>query len=172
MSINLFKRVIRSSVVTGCLTCFLMFSTCTVGAETGQTPTGDDPIRDLNSAFRKFYAQARQKTLDRSGPIVLVRGDGLFLLHKGKKSQGTTVSRAYHDYKTVSHVPLAIYVVLTQVSGMLWISIGTPTTKTLPSFSRFMAGDSKTAVKVIATRICSSSTWPRAASSFRQTTSL
>jgi hypothetical protein len=94
-----------------------MFSTCTVGAETGQTPTGDDPIRDLNSAFRKFYAQARQKTLDRSGPIVLVRGDGLFLLHKGKKSQGTTVSRAYHDYKTVSHVPLAIYVVLTQVTS-------------------------------------------------------
>jgi hypothetical protein len=108
------KRTTYSLVIVGWLTVVFLLSTATYGKETGQVARSDDPIRELNSTFRKVYVEARQNALDHSGPIVLVRGDRLFLLHNDQKLQGTMVHRAYHDYKTLAHVPLAIHVILTQ----------------------------------------------------------
>ena len=74
-----------------------------------EKPSDDDPIRVLNSAFRQAYAQGRAATLENSGPILLVRGNALTLIDGDQRSQGSTVDQAYHDLKTVAHVPLTIY---------------------------------------------------------------
>ena len=58
-------------------------------------------------AFRQAYAGARAESLKRCGPIILVRGDQLILIHGKRRLEGTVVNEAYHDLKTVAHVPLA-----------------------------------------------------------------
>jgi len=72
----------------------------------------EDPLVALNQAFRAAYACCRQSIVDQSGPIILVEGDDLVLLHKGKSTPAKVVPTLYHTLKTVCHVPLAVYVML------------------------------------------------------------
>jgi hypothetical protein len=71
-----------------------------------------DPLVDLNQAFREAYAHCRQRLVERSGPVIVVEGDSLVLLHNGKRSEAKMVPDVYHTLKAVSHVPLAVYVML------------------------------------------------------------
>jgi hypothetical protein len=71
-----------------------------------------DPLMDLNQAFREAYARCRERLVNRSGPVILVEGDSLVLLHDGKRSEAKVVPDVYHTLKAVSHVPLALYVML------------------------------------------------------------
>ena len=71
-----------------------------------------DPLIDLNQAFREAYARCRERLVNRSGPIILVEGDSLVLLHNGKRREAKVVPDVYHTLKAVSHVPLAVYVML------------------------------------------------------------
>jgi len=76
------------------------------------TERADDPLVGLNQAFREAYANCRQRLLNRSGPVILVEGDNLVLLHNGHRREAKVVPDDYHVLKAVSHVPLAIYVML------------------------------------------------------------
>ena len=89
----------------------LLAALSAAGTASGQS-SEQDPISQLNGAFRSAYARARTHTLDQIGPIIVASGDRLVLLHDGRRIEGTTVHRNYHDLKTVAHVPLAIYVLL------------------------------------------------------------
>jgi hypothetical protein len=71
-----------------------------------------DPLIDLNQAFREAYARCRQRLVNRSGPVIVVEGDNLVLLHNGKRRETKVVPDVYHTLKAVSHVPLAVYVML------------------------------------------------------------
>jgi hypothetical protein len=83
-------------------------------AATENTP---DPLIDLNQAFRQAYASCRQKLVERGGPVIVVEGDNLVLLHLGKRREARVVPDIYHTLKAVSHVPLAIYVMLLPFEG-------------------------------------------------------
>jgi hypothetical protein len=71
-----------------------------------------DPLQALNQTFRKTYARARQDTLARLSPVVLVQGDQLVLLRDGMREEVTAIPARYHELKAVAHVPLALYVLL------------------------------------------------------------
>ncbi len=82
------------------------------GSAHAATENAADPLLDLNQAFREAYASCRQKLVERSGPVIVVEGDNLVLLHDGKRREAKMVPDIYHTLKAVSHVPLAIYVML------------------------------------------------------------
>jgi hypothetical protein len=71
-----------------------------------------DPLLELNKKFQAAYARARKETLAKSGPVLLVEGDSVVLLRNGKRSEAAVVPVLYHTLKAVSHVPLAVYVLL------------------------------------------------------------
>jgi hypothetical protein len=71
-----------------------------------------DPLLALNDSFRAAYRNGRAETLAHAGPVVLVEGDDLVLLHDGRRSQVACIPAAYHTLKAVTHVPLALYVLL------------------------------------------------------------
>jgi hypothetical protein len=50
--------------------------------------------------------------LAKCGPVVLLDGDNLILLHNGKRSESRTVPMIYHTLKAVAHSPVAIQVML------------------------------------------------------------
>jgi hypothetical protein len=93
-------------------------SACEAGnrADSATERTADSLI-DLNQAFREAYARCRQTLVNRSGPVVVVEGDSLVLLHDGKRSVAKVVPDVYHTLKAVSHVPLAVYVMLVPPEG-------------------------------------------------------
>ncbi|MBV9124801.1 MAG: hypothetical protein JO112_15705 [Planctomycetes bacterium] len=75
-------------------------------------PPPADPLVDLNQTFRDAYAQARQETLAREGPVVLVEDDNLVLLHHGPRREVKVTPDAFQVLKAVAHIPLALYVML------------------------------------------------------------
>ncbi len=110
---------------TICL-CFLLFLPCAVlllpihseGSPAREvTPKTQEPVPDpllaLNESFREAYARCRQQLIERSGPVILVEGDDLVLIRDGKRTQVRVIPELFHTLKAVSHVPLAIYVILT-----------------------------------------------------------
>jgi hypothetical protein len=106
------------------LTAFLAACLTLAGARAGDVAGGAgteahpatertaDPLIDLNQAFREAYGRCRQKLVNRSGPVIVVEGDNLVLLHDGKRREAKVVPDVYHRLKAVSHVPLAVYVML------------------------------------------------------------
>jgi hypothetical protein len=76
----------------------------------------DDPPKDafaeVDLAFRELYVQGRAATLAKLGPVIVVEMDKLILLHEGKRSDTTVIPPIYHRLKSISHVPLALYVAL------------------------------------------------------------
>jgi hypothetical protein len=77
-----------------------------------------DPLVDLNQAFREAYARCRQRLVDRGGPVIVIEGDNLVLLHNGKRHEAKVVPDVYHTLKAVSHVPLAVYVMLLPLADL------------------------------------------------------
>jgi hypothetical protein len=106
------------------LAALLMSCLCLLGVGDGQTARkaaggaqpaaerGEDPLVDLNQDFRDAYARSRRALLDRAGPVILVEGDSLVLLHHGNRREAKVIPDVYHTLKAVSHVPLAVYVIL------------------------------------------------------------
>lgn len=72
----------------------------------------DDPLLSLNASFRKAHAAARKEMLSKCGPIVLLDGDNLILLHNGKRAEERCVPEIYHTLKAVAHTPVAVQVML------------------------------------------------------------
>src|ERR1700693_1075789 len=87
------------------------------GAPSATDPPAD-PLIDLSQAFRESYARCRQRLVNRSGPVIVVEGDSLVLLHNGKRREAKVVPDVYHTLKAVSHVPLAVYVMLVPLADV------------------------------------------------------
>lgn len=81
-----------------------------------ENATGDS-LLDLNKTFREAYARARQETLARTSPVIVVEGDNLVLLRKGQRTEVKFMPERYHTLKAVAHIPLALYVMLVPYGG-------------------------------------------------------
>ncbi len=75
------------------------------------------PLTTLNDAFRAAYAEAKQRMLASSGPLLLVSGDTFTLVRNGKREEANAGSAIYDPVKTIAHIPLAVYVTLTPGDG-------------------------------------------------------
>ncbi|WP_199724662.1 hypothetical protein [Corallococcus sp. AB011P] len=71
-----------------------------------------DPLSVLNQAFRDAYAARREAVLSRMGPVIAQIDDVLILRKGGQRFEAPARTRHYHEYKAVTHVPLALHVLL------------------------------------------------------------
>jgi hypothetical protein len=78
-----------------------------------------DEFRSLNEASRLAYRQAKEAALARGGPVILIGGDEISLRYGVFRSHTRFTPSIYHDLKTVSHVPLAIYALLSGIEGKI-----------------------------------------------------
>lgn len=78
-----------------------------------------DPLAALNDAFREAYAARREAVLAHMGPVIAQIDDVLIFRRGGQRFEGPARTRRYHELKAVSHVPLALYVLLSGRQGAL-----------------------------------------------------
>jgi hypothetical protein len=88
----------------------------------GQVPSVpaavQDPLEQLNAAFREAYAKAKKESLTRGGPVLTVSGDELVLYRNNVKRAGEVIRPVgYHRLKAVAHVALALHLVLGEQGG-------------------------------------------------------
>jgi hypothetical protein len=90
-------------------------------------PVQPDALTALNNAFRAAYADAKSRVLASSGPTLIVNGDNFALLRDGRRIEANVGTPIYDPVKTIAHLPLAIYVILTPGDG----AVGEDRLKTL-----------------------------------------
>ncbi|ATB40639.1 hypothetical protein CYFUS_006090 [Cystobacter fuscus] len=78
-----------------------------------------DPLATLNAAFREAYAARREAVLGRMGPVIAQIDDLLILRMRGERHEGPARTRRYHEFKSLAHLPLALYVLLSGQRGVL-----------------------------------------------------
>jgi hypothetical protein len=81
----------------------------TAAAKNGPT---DDPLVALNVASRDAYRRAREDALARCGPVVLLEGNDLVLVYGLYRCTAHIPADAYGTLKNISHIPLAVHVLL------------------------------------------------------------
>lgn len=87
-------------------------------SSTGDTKTNDAeaqllaPWNEMNQKFRSSYSNARLAKLAKQGPLIVMRDDSLVLLHAGKRQEANVIPARYTLLKSVSHIPLTIFVLL------------------------------------------------------------
>ena len=74
-----------------------------------------DPLVALNDASRAAYRRAKEAALAGTGPVILVEGDNLVLRHGDRRTEARFTPEVYHALKAVSHIPLALDVMLASV---------------------------------------------------------
>ena len=62
----------------------------------------------MNAAFHAGYGEAREAA-QHTDPVLVVLGDDLFLLWRGKTTTQTFTPPAFHCIKAAAHAPLALY---------------------------------------------------------------
>jgi hypothetical protein len=92
-----------------------------VGAGVAAAQYADQPqaLTELNQAFRKAYAGAKQRLVAGVDPLLIVNGDTAILVRGGKRSEAPVNASTYHTVKSIAHIPLAIFVALTPGEGAL-----------------------------------------------------
>ncbi|WNG18445.1 hypothetical protein [Cystobacter fuscus] len=78
-----------------------------------------DPLATLNAAFREAYAARRDAVLAGMGPVIAQIDDLLILRMRGERHEGPARTRRYHEFKSLAHLPLALYVLLSGQLGVL-----------------------------------------------------
>jgi hypothetical protein len=78
-----------------------------------------DPLLALNEAFRGAYAARRAAVLASMGPVIAQVDDLLILRRGGQRFEGPARTRRYHELKAISHIPLALHMLLSDVRGAL-----------------------------------------------------
>ena len=97
-----------------------LISATVVPAQTMPVPAGPvqpPALTALNNAFRAAYADAKNRVLASSGPTLIVNGDHFALLRAGRRVEANVGTPIYDPVKTIAHIPLAIYVILTPGDG-------------------------------------------------------
>jgi hypothetical protein len=98
-----------------CLTCAAGLYAQSVPAPA--VPVQPEALTALNNAFRAAYADAKTRVLAASGPTLIANGDTFILLHDGRRIEANVGTPIYDPVKTIAHIPLAIYVILTPGDG-------------------------------------------------------
>lgn len=76
-----------------------------------------DPLTAMNKRFNAEYGKARAALLDKTTPVIIVAFDELILLRNGERRREKFTPAIYHHVKAVSHVSLALYVMLAPTAG-------------------------------------------------------
>jgi hypothetical protein len=74
--------------------------------------SGSDEISKLDNSFQESYAQAKSQIRESLGPVIIVASD-VMLLKNGKKENVNFIPDEYTITKTMDHIPLDIFVILT-----------------------------------------------------------
>ena len=81
-------------------------------------PAGDpNLVAHLNIQFRKFYANARLRRLERVGPVIILEGEEAKFCFKDRRESVKLIPKRYSLLKTIAHVPLALFVRLSDRTG-------------------------------------------------------
>jgi hypothetical protein len=90
-----------------------------MATETQQTLT---PLQELNNEFRHQYIRARDNfwlSQTEKNSIIIGNGSSLTLIHKGTHYPvPKAIPQVYHDLKSISHIPLTIYLHLNNDSSI------------------------------------------------------
>jgi hypothetical protein len=78
----------------------------------GQDTPPADALTALNNDFRAEYTAAKKEALAQEGPVILSEGDKLVFLRRGAREEAVVKPPIYHELKAVSHIPLALEVML------------------------------------------------------------
>lgn len=78
-----------------------------------------DPVSQLNDGFHEYYAARQRAVLAEIGPALVCLDDSLYLRIGGRRSVGPSRTRRYHEFKTISHLPLAIQAIVGDAGGEL-----------------------------------------------------
>jgi len=100
----------------------LLLTAAGVAAQTMPEPAAPvqpPALTALNNAFRSAYADAKSRVLAVSGPTLIVNGDRFSLIHDGPRMEANVTAPIYDPVKTIAHIPLAIYVILTPGEGAI-----------------------------------------------------
>lgn len=76
-----------------------------------------DPLCALNEVFHQAYDALRETVLDSLGPVIAQIEDVLILRFRGERLEGPARTRRYHELKAISHLPLALHVLLANQRG-------------------------------------------------------
>jgi hypothetical protein len=76
-----------------------------------------DPLSVLNGAFRDAYAARRDEIREGLGPVIAQIDDVLVLRKGGQRFEGPARTRRYHEFKSITHVPLALHMLLSERRG-------------------------------------------------------
>jgi hypothetical protein len=96
----------------------LTLSLVAVGAaEAQQAPLAKDALATLNDSFRATYRETRTWRLSRVDSVIVVQFDDLHLIRGGQTRTERFTPPIYHDYKAITHIPLALYVKLAPTVG-------------------------------------------------------
>jgi hypothetical protein len=97
------------------------FSFClaAAGAATAQQapPPAKDALATLNDTFRATYRETRTWRLSRVDAVIVVQFDDLHLIRGGQTRTEKFTPPIYHEYKAITHIPLALYVKLAPTVG-------------------------------------------------------
>ena len=101
------------------MTRYALLALLSAGIAAAQPAPDSKALVDLNDAFRKAYAGAKQRMLAGAGPVTIANGDTAALVRNGSRKEAMVNAPSYHTVKTIAHVPLAIFVALTPGEGPL-----------------------------------------------------
>lgn len=99
------------------------------------------PWNEMNLHFREQYSKSRHRELEKLGPIVILREDKMIMRYKGDVQTIKVVPQRYTFLKSVSHIPLAVYVMLDGRTGQL-------SADTKQDLTGFMASVEKAAANI------------------------
>lgn len=78
-----------------------------------------DPLAVLDESFHEAYAARREALLAAMGPLLAQIGDRLILRLRDQRLEGPARTRRYHELKAISHVPITVYLALSELRGPL-----------------------------------------------------
>ena len=103
----------KSALAMALITALCLLRGTPLRAQDAPAGSAKDPLLEaLNGEFRAQYQQALAEALAPAGPVILEEGDDLILVHNGARVTVRVKPVEYHELKSVAHVPLALFVML------------------------------------------------------------
>jgi hypothetical protein len=112
MGTRLRRPLVALAIISALLPCLAARRAADPERPREDGPASRDAFEDADLAFRDLYSHGRAATLSRLGPLIVIEMDDLVLLRDGQRTVVKVIPPLYHRLKSVSHVPLALYVAL------------------------------------------------------------
>ena len=78
-----------------------------------------DLLFSINEKFIATYEYARNHLISMISPIMICNGDYVIIIHRGQRFEEQVIPELYHRLKSISHIPLKLYLTLMFNSGNL-----------------------------------------------------